>query len=114
MANVFNDAVDIGADWYLDITWLNEDQTPRDLTGYTFEFNVAASYSIPAIIELSLGNGILCNAPLTGKISIHISNNQSSLANAANYVYDAWAISASGIKTRLLQGNLKFTSKVAT
>ena len=92
-----------GEDWSSGMDFVNEDDSPVDLTGYTFQTaiknsyfhgNVAANIAM-TVINAPAGNVIASlNAATTGNLS------------AGTYVYDVVMIDTIGNSTKILGGNL--------
>jgi hypothetical protein len=92
-----------GADWFDSLDFANDDNTPLNITGYTFESAFRTSYytaNTSGNLTVTIVNSVAGNTIL--------SMNAATSANVAAgvYVYDVVMIDTFGITTRVLQGQL--------
>jgi len=98
-----------GADWFESADYLNDDNSPVDLSGYTFEGKFKTSYYaanasgnlVIQILNASAGNTLLSmNSAVTANIA------------AGKYYYDVLMTDTFGNVTRVLEGILTVTPGV--
>jgi hypothetical protein len=101
-----------GATFQRILTWKNSDGQAVNLTGYTARMMARASIdSATALITLTTENGGIALGGAAGTINLSISAaNTATLSQ--NGVYDLELINASGVVTRLLEGNLFISREV--
>lgn len=116
-AGIFNAvneyAVDQGADWYLNFQYLDSNDDPIDLAGYTARLQIRSlpTTLIPAL-TLTTGNGITVDV-LTATFEVHATADQTRSISAGFYYYDLEITApVSGIITRLVQGKIEINPEV--
>lgn len=86
--------------------------SPANLTGYTAALQLRSLPTDPtAVLSLTSGSGITITA-LAGKVSIHATAAQTANIDEGVYFYDCEITSNSGIKTRLVQGQVVVSPEV--
>lgn len=104
-----------GATWIRTITFLDEDENPVDLTGYTalMEFrNTVESTGSPIITVGTSTNTISINGT-NGEITITISSTiTAALTSGTTLYYDLFIYSSTGVATRLLKGTAYVSGSV--
>lgn len=85
--------------------WVKEDDDePRDLTGYTAKLQVRVAENSEVLLELASSSGITIT-PSTGKILIEITKVQTAALEFDIARYDLLVTSSAGISTYLVQGD---------
>ena len=102
--------IDQGADFYLNVTWLQPNGTPYDLTGYTATFTLRQDFGKPIIWTLTESSGLTLGGS-AGTIVIHATNTQTSQPEGS-YVAELMLTNGSN-KTSLLKGHISLKAKVA-
>lgn len=101
------------ADYDLLATWKNDAGTPIDLTGFTAELQVRATYpETTAALTLTDGAGITLGGA-AGTIQIHITAAQTLALAAKTWVYDLRLVDGVGGEAyRVLEGSFLVTPAV--
>ena len=107
MATNYTLRIDAGAHYFLTVIWVDPDEVPIDMTGYSARMMLKNKYSdTTPLVSLTSASGITIT-PEEGVIEIVISDeNTGTLATTkeGRGVYDLEVESADGIVTRLLGG----------
>lgn len=107
--------IEEGADFFLFLTWLDNDGNAKDISSYTARMKIKESVVDAGEIDnLTSGTGEITLGGTAGTIQIDIA-----AGVTANYdfdwgVYDLELISAGGVVTRLIEGAVKFSREVTT
>lgn len=111
-AGIFNDTIDQGATWQLEIQYLDDNDVPVNLTGYTAAMQLRTDYLVePASLTLTTSNGGIVITANTGTIMITATSSQTYGLNAGIYVYDL-ELTLENYKERLIQGMLTVAGEV--
>lgn len=111
-AGLFNDTVDRGATWQLEVQYLDDNDVAVNLTGYTAAMQVRSNYSLdPAVLTLTTSNGGIVITANTGTIMITATAAQTYDIAPGIYVYDL-ELTLGTYKERLIQGMLTVTDEV--
>ena len=102
--------IDQGADFYLNVTWLDPNGNPYNLTGYTATFTLRQDFGKPIIWTLTESSGLTLGGS-AGTIGIHATNAQTSQPEGS-YVAELMVNSGSA-KTSLIKGHVLLKAKVA-
>ena len=107
---VYSDlSVDQGTDFVAEVMIDDTDGTTANLTGYSVAGQIRKSYSSTAKVDFTC----TVQDAAAGKISIALSNTQTNAMKAGRYVYDVEITkTASGIKTRVIEGQVTVTPGV--
>ena len=100
--------IDQGADFYLNVTWLQPNGTPYD--GYTATFTLRQDFGKPIIWTLTESSGLTLGGS-AGTIVIHATNTQTSQPEGS-YVAELMVSNGSN-KTSLIKGHVLLKAKVA-
>jgi hypothetical protein len=98
--------VDQGATFRRTLTYLDANQTPIDLTGYTAKLQVrrAAEDPDPALVTLTSGAGLTLG--VDGTILIEFAPVQTAALDDGDAVFDMLLSAPDGTKTRLVSGRI--------
>jgi hypothetical protein len=111
MARTYNITIDSGSKFEFTVQVQNSDGTPRDLTGYTARMWIKKSRTA-SISEIQLANGSgITITPLTGMITVSMTDNQTEALTIKSGVYDL-KIEAAGLEERVLQGGVVLSPQV--
>lgn len=111
-AGIFNDTIDQGATWQLEVQYLDDNDVPVDLTGYTAAMQLRTDYLVePANLTLTTSNGGIVITANTGTIMITATASQTYGLSAGIYVYDL-ELTLNNYKERLIQGMLTVAGEV--
>jgi hypothetical protein len=102
--------IDQGADFYLNVTWLDANGNSYNLTGYTATFTLRQDFGKPIIWTLTESSGLTLGGS-AGTIGIHATNAQTSQPEGL-YVVELMVTNGS-VKTSLLKGHVALKAKVA-
>jgi hypothetical protein len=108
MAIYSNLTIDQGSTFlaYVDIT--DSEGNPLDLTGYTVAGQIRKTYSSLTAVNFSAS----VNSATNGTISLGLNDTITDSMKAGRYVYDVEILSASGSRTRVLEGQVEVTPGV--
>jgi hypothetical protein len=114
MASALYDIVcDQGATFVRNVSWLDEDETPINLWGYTARMQVRATVQAATpLVSLTTENGGIVLTPETGGIRLFLTDAQTDALPARKAVYDLEMVSGTGVVTRLLQGTFTIVPQV--
>ena len=102
--------IDQGADFYLNVTWLDANGNPYNLTGYTASFTLRQDFGKPVVFNLTESSGLTLGGS-AGTIVIHATSTQASQPEGS-YVAELMVNSGSA-KTSLLKGHIALKAKAA-
>ena len=108
MAIYSNLFIDQGTDFVADIDVTDSENNPLDLTGYTVAGQVRRSYTSKTAVDF---HSMVIIAD-KGQIRISLSAMETEDFKAGRFVYDVEITSDSGIKTRVLEGQITITPGV--
>jgi hypothetical protein len=111
MAGAYNIAADQGATWSEVWTWLDANNVPVNLTGYTAKLDWATAPGAAPVLALTEAAGIALGGAL-GTITPTATAAQTSAVAARAYLYDLFLTSPGGVVTRLLAGQVLVTARV--
>jgi len=106
--------IEQGATFSFNIEWTESDGvTPVNLTGYTAEMDIRASYDDPnTIIQLDTTNGRITLGGTAGTIQLLISAADTAALDFTSAVYDLELTAPDGTVTRLMEGGVSFSPEV--
>jgi hypothetical protein len=112
-APVYNITIDQGADFVLPLTYLNPNQTPVNITGWSAEMMVRQTYSdnTPLVSLSSQSNGITLGGT-AGTITIDIPASQTEVLPPGVACYDIKLFDIYGDIQRLIQGSVTISAAV--
>ena len=107
---VYSDlSVDQGTDFSAEILVDDTDGTTANLTGYSVAGQIRKTYSSTTAVALTC----TVQDAAAGKLTIALSNSTTNAMKAGRYVYDVEITkTSSGIKTRVIEGQLHVTPGV--
>ena len=110
MAAISNLYIDAGSLFSVIVTVKNSDQTPMNLTGYTIAAQIRKSYGSTTAYNFNAS----VFDPLTGKIRLQLTADQSSAIKPGRYLYDIEITSTNnpGQKTRVVEGLVIITPEI--
>jgi len=111
-AGTLDFTIEQGATFNLLLTW-KIDGTPVNITNWTAR--LAARVDVEdseVILSLTTSNGGITLGGAAGTISLNQTATQTAVLPAGTYVYDLELISAVGVVTRLVQGELDISPEV--
>lgn len=110
-----NIVIEKGATFKMSLLWKDQNNAPVDLTGYTARMQVRKTISSDtALLSLTTENGDIVLGGTAGTILIEVSDADTSAIpdNVKSGVYDLEMESASGIVTRLIEGEADIRPEV--
>lgn len=112
-AGTYDISCEQGATFLRTFRWLDESETPVDLTGFSAEMHVRTNHkATTTIVELSTTQGTITLVPAEGRIQLSLSAAETTALPVGRGVYDLELISSGGIVTRLLEGKFIVTPEV--
>jgi len=111
--NRYNLEIQQGATYSITATWAGSDGNLVNLTGYTARLQIRESYAATTtLISLTNASGITLGGA-AGTIAITITAAQTTALSAPGFgVYDLELVSAGGVVTRLLEGDVTISAEV--
>jgi hypothetical protein len=109
MAVYANLSLDQGSDFSSTIFVTDNAGDEMDLTNFTHRGQVRKSYSSTTSVNFAT----LTLAPVNGQIQMNLTGAQTLAMKHGRYVYDVEVISASGVTTRVVEGQLEVTPSVS-
>lgn len=104
---IYNVFVPQGADWEITLIYKDENGIAKNLTGFGVAMQARRSFEHPdKLVDLSVGSGITLDAP-NGKITIALTNAQTTALNVFKGVYDIVVTDTVPKKSRLLMGDFE-------
>jgi hypothetical protein len=105
MAAKYDIVCDQGATFSRELSWLDSESIPVDLTNYTARMQVReTAESSTALLSLTTENGRIALGGTAGTITLTVSATDTAAVVAGEYLYDLEIVSSLGTVTRLLQG----------
>lgn len=102
-----------GASFSRVLTWKDEEGTAINLTGYTARLHMRSSQDADTpFVTLTTENGGIALGGAAGTITLSISAASTAAITDTSGVYDLELVSASGIVTRLLAGEVLVSKEV--
>lgn len=100
MAVVSNLIIDQGADFSVDISYNNDDGTPKDITGYLVRSQLRRSYysSSNTAFTTSIVNSAL------GELRLELDSANTNLLKPGRYVYDVEIVDTNSKVLRIVEG----------
>ena len=112
MAGTHNFVCEQGATFSREITWLDSEGVPVNLTDYTARMQVrATASSASTLISLTSSGGDIALGGTAGTITIAISATATAAVAAGCYVYDLELVDGATVY-RLLQGDFTVDAEV--
>ena len=98
--------IDQAATFRKHLTWMDDEEKPIDLTGFSALMQVRRNLGREMIVELSTDNGRIRLGGVEGTITLRLDAEKTAELIPGTYVYDLLLISAGGINYRLLEGKV--------
>lgn len=114
MAEIYNQTIDQGANWYFQVTYKDSAGAPINLTGYSAALQLGTSYnmSTPTLSLSTTTTGMTIPTPANGTIIVNVPAATTAALATDNYVYVMTITGPSGFVTRLLQGTVAIAPEV--
>ena len=108
-----NFVIEQGASWSQQLTWLQPDETPNDLTGFTARMQIReTAEAAPPYVELTTENGRITLGGVLGTIVLELDHETTEELPAGKWVYDLELVSAGDEVTKLIFGSVKVPRNV--
>jgi hypothetical protein len=105
--------VNQGATYQLDLTWKDENDSPRNLGGYTARMQVRGHYnSASPVLDISSPSEITFPDAANGEIRIALTDTVTAGLPAGKFLYDLEMESGSGEVTRIAEGTFTVLPEV--
>ena len=113
----WNLAIDQGATWRLEVTYLDPDDTPIDLTGFDVRMQVRRAYAdndgtAEPFVDLTIGDGVTVTDAAGGEFLLTIPKALTTTLPPGNWLYDLEIESSGGEVTRLMYGRALVRAEV--
>tara|TARA_B100000287_G_scaffold363099_1_gene356680 strand:- start:96 stop:434 length:339 start_codon:yes stop_codon:yes gene_type:complete len=92
-----------GADFTIDFTVENDNGTAFNLTGYSVACKIKKHYTSSSSTTVTAA---ILSPATAGQIQLSLTNGQTAAMKSGRYVYDVVITSASGTKSRVLEGTV--------
>lgn len=112
MSFIYNPTVDQGATWSLEVEYLDNNDVPINLTGFSARMQLRTDYS-DAVADLTLTSAageIIINGA-AGKVLVNMTSTQTGSLVQTFYLYDLELFSGSNV-IRLIQGQITVAGEV--
>jgi hypothetical protein len=109
MAAKANIVIDQGADFSTTITVTDNAGAVVDLTGYTGRGQIRKHYTSETAVDFDVSFG---TPKSDGKVTLSLTNAQTTNMEPGRYVYDAEIITGGGVVSRLVEGLATVTPEV--
>lgn len=112
MAHIYNPTIDQGAVWTVVVEYLDSNDDPIDLTGFSAAMQLRENYdsTISALTLTSEDGEIVIDGP-NGLVTITMSAEQTGDLTATWYLYDVELYSGANV-IRLIQGQISIAGEV--
>lgn len=112
MAGRYKILIDQGSTWSLQLTWLDSDGAPIDLTGYSARMQIRPTLESSTVTAslTSPSNGITLGGT-AGTVTLAMTATQTAAITAGTYVYDVELVSGLTV-TRIVEGGLTVRREV--
>jgi len=107
--SISNLYVDQGSDFSTNITINDSAGAALDLTNYTASAQIRKTYSSSSFTDFTV---VFDADRLTGKITLSLTNAQTSALNPGSYVYDVLISDYNTVKTRVVEGSVTINPMV--
>lgn len=118
-AGKYNLTIEQGTTINLTLLYKDSGSNPIDLTGYSAKMQIKSTYAdknprtfLTLSSSLNADNTGLTLGGTSGSINIYVSAASSSAINFDSAIYDLEITSATGVVTRILEGNAKLNREV--
>ena len=92
-----------GSDFNIDFSVENDNGTEFDLTGYTVASMIKKHYTSSSSVTVTAA---IMTTVTAGRVQLSLNAVQTTAMKSGRYVYDVVITSASGLKTRVLEGTV--------
>jgi hypothetical protein len=112
-AGNYDFSIEQGASFSRVLTWKDAAETPINLTNYTARMQLREALDASAVLlSLTTENGRIALGGALGTIALSISAVDTAALSKELMKYDLELVSAGGVVTRLLQGNVTLNKEV--
>jgi hypothetical protein len=112
-AGVYDIVIEQGATFNLNVRWLDPDDDPVDITGYSARMQVRRTYkSEDTLLSLTSEDGEIILGGALGTIAVTASAEDTASIDAKSGVYDLELVSPAGVVTRVVQGAVTVSPEV--
>ena len=108
MAIIANLFIDQGTDFTVTVDVSDATGGILDLTGYSAAAQIRKTYGSSSKVDFSTSTG----TPSQGKVTMSLTDTQTSALESGRYVYDLNITSGSGVTTRVVEGQAIITPGV--
>lgn len=115
MAEIYNQTIDQGANWYFQLTYKDSAGAPINLTGYSAALELGTSYNMtsPTLAISTTTTGMTIPTPANGTIIVNVPAATTASLPTDNYVYNMTLTSPGGFVTRLIEGSVIVAPEVS-
>jgi hypothetical protein len=111
-AGIYNATIDQGSTWSVVLVYVDPNDTPIDLNGYTAAMQLRRGFdSAAADLTLTTENGGITIVGATGTVTLNATATQTEGLEPGFYLYDLELLSGSNV-SRLIQGQLTVAEQV--
>jgi hypothetical protein len=111
-AGIYSTTIDQGSVWSVVFVYLDPNEAPINLTGYTARMQLRQNYNSElADLTLTTENGGISIVGATGTVTVTATDEQTELLDGGFYLYDL-ELTLAGVTSRLIQGQLTVAEQV--
>ena len=113
-AGEYSFTIECGTDWTLTLTHKDSNGDGIDNTSYSANMDIRSSVGGTLIENLSSSGGEITLGGSNGRITLSLTDAETSAITAGRYVYDLELTDDGGLIERLIEGNVTFKGEVTT
>jgi len=106
--------IECGTDWTLTLTHKDSSGNAIDNTSYSANMDIKSAAGGTLIKNLSSSGGEITLGGSNGRITLSLTDAETSAITAGRYVYDLELTNGSGSIERLIEGNVTFKAEITT
>lgn len=113
-AGEYSFSIECGTDWTLTLTHKDSSGNAINNTSYSANMDIKSSAGGTLIKNLSSAGGEITLGGSNGRITLSLTDAETSAITAGRYVYDLELTDSGGLIERLIEGNVTFKAEVTT
>jgi hypothetical protein len=113
-AGEYSFTIECGTDWTLTLTHKDSSGNAIDNSSYSANMDIKSAVGGSLIENLSSSGGEITLGGSNGRITLSLTDVETSAISAGRYVYDLELTDGGGLIERLIEGNVTFKGQVTT
>lgn len=105
MSAEYNFTITAFADYTFTAEYKDSDGQAIDITGYSAFMQIRKTFSTPAALSLSDGDGLTIDGT-AGEVAIHFTGEQTGQLIKGPWLYNLFVVSQDGYRTELIKGTI--------